>query len=75
MTKPLRARPVRTLPATVVAATMAPLRVREVVTATYDTSRCGEVERVDADGGGAIVRWADALCGWAPRSMLAVVSS
>lgn len=69
----LRDRPVRTLPATVVAATTAPLRVRDVVSATYDTSRRGEVEQVDSDGGGAVVRWADALCGWAPRSMLAVV--
>ena len=69
----LRPRPVRTLP--LVEPGTAPLRVRDVVSATYDTSRRGEVEQVDSDGGGAIVRWADNLAGWAPRSMLAVVTS
>lgn len=70
-TRTLRTRPVRTLPP---AAPEAPLHVRDTVAATYDTSRRGLVEMVDRDGGGAIVRWADLLCGWAPRSMLRVVS-
>ena len=65
--RPLRPRVPTTLPAP----TVAPV-AGDRVAATYDPHRTGTVARLI--DGGAEVNWADGLRGWAPLSMLQVLS-